>query len=48
VLTATTANLLGNGTMPEHHVYMVNLFKRPPEGVPSNVVWFPFQGIPSL
>ena len=48
VLTATTANLLGNGTMPEHHVYMVNLFKRPPESVPSSVVWFPFQGIPSL
>jgi hypothetical protein len=48
VLVATTANLLGTGTTPEHRVYMVNLFARPPLAVPGGVTWFPTQGIPPL
>jgi hypothetical protein len=42
VLVATTADLLaGTGTTSGHRVYMVNLFKRPPDAVPSAVTWFP-------
>ncbi len=48
MLVATTANLLDTGTTATHLVYMVNLFKRAPESVPSAVLWFPSQGIPPL
>ena len=40
VLVATSADLIGGGTTPEHRVYMVNLFKRPPTSVASAVTWF--------
>jgi hypothetical protein len=41
VLVATTADLLhGTGTTTGHQIYMVNLFKRPPDSVPSAVTWF--------
>jgi Tol biopolymer transport system component len=49
VLVATTADLLGGGSpTSDHRVYMVNLFKRPPASVTSNILWFPHQGIPPL
>jgi hypothetical protein len=48
MLVATTANLAGAATTPEHRIYMVNLFARPPDPVAGSVVWFPFQGIPPL
>ncbi len=49
LLVATTADLLaGAGTTNGHRVYMVNLYKRPPDTVASDVVWFPSQGIPPL
>jgi hypothetical protein len=49
LLVATTSDLLsGSGVTTGHRVYMVNLFKRPPEPVAGNVLWFPTQGIPSL
>jgi hypothetical protein len=41
VLVATTADLLGGGAPAEHRIYMVNLFARAPEPVPSAVVWLP-------
>lgn len=48
MLVATTADLEAGGVAPFSRVYMVNLFKRPPGTAPSNIVWFPSQGIPSL
>jgi Tol biopolymer transport system component len=48
VLVATTANLAGSGTTPQHRVYMVNLFARPPATAPSAILWFPFQGLSPL
>lgn len=48
MLVATSANLLAGGATPEHRVYMVNLYARPPEPAPSAIVWFPSQGIPPL
>jgi hypothetical protein len=41
VLVATNADLLNTGPPPGHRVYMINLFARPPEPVPSAVVFFP-------
>jgi len=46
---STTANLLGSGATPGKQVYVVNIFKRPPEPVASSPArWFPFRGIPGL
>jgi hypothetical protein len=40
VYVATTADLVNGGTTPDHHVYLVNLFRRPPISVPSGIVRF--------
>jgi len=49
VTISTTGDLLGSGTTPNKQVYMINLYKRPPESVATGpAVWFPFQGIGPL
>jgi hypothetical protein len=41
VLVATDADLLNAGAPAGHRIYMINLFARAPEAVPSDVVFFP-------
>lgn len=41
VLVATDADLLNAGAPAGHRIYMINLFARAPEPVPSAVVFFP-------
>lgn len=49
MLIATTADMAaGSGTTAQHRVYMVNLFKHEPLTAPSNIIWFPFQGLSQL
>jgi hypothetical protein len=50
VVMSTRANLLdGGGPTPGNQVYLVNLYKRPPQPVSApSVVWFPYQGLPPL
>jgi hypothetical protein len=50
IVLATDSDLLaGSGTTIGHHVYMVNLYKRPAMPIPATpAVWFPFRGIKPL
>ncbi len=49
VALSTTSNLLGSGTTPGRQVYLVNLYKRPPQPVATvPATWFPFRGINPL
>lgn len=44
---STTADLLGSGVTPGKQVYLINLYKRPPQAVATaRAVWFPFRGLP--
>ncbi|HEV7730608.1 MAG TPA: hypothetical protein VGR62_00535 [Candidatus Binatia bacterium] len=49
VALSTTSNLLGSGTTAGKQVYLVNLYKRPPQPVATvPATWFPTRGINPL